>query len=1690
MSASEKDELEEEVAGVLQGSDDFVEQTGEEREDTGVQIGPGPEEARASEEQEGLELGDLVEFHSTKADFETVRGRIYYIDESRISILEEGKSRKLVIFDMEQDEDNDWIFLPEYELTGAEIKEKRLLPSFVAQRGMSRDMMIETFTAEGDPLTSYKITMVDEAKDTATFEDEAGEKIELEFEFKGIPRDRSVAPFDVLRVIEPPKTEPQIPDNAAAGELEEETYDFEFLDDLEAPEEEPLFGLFTAQEVPLWERIYKDDLQINDMLRERIRELDPAAQKNTKRIRAITRLVWNMLSLRNDVVKYSGDKPIGRKPVAFQTLVELLEKTEFPLAKKVLNVAKAIYVDHSVEALLPITSQYHRDDPEMFPDERILLYYIPDVLIKGDRYLDTQLREGLAQVYVPGATTKKIPRWITIWQGYFNKYFVVFAPVSEEDDLKEVQYDQDFFRLEIPKDKEEGETIPGLPVLLSGSDRMVDATSIKRVRYSVQRGLAARYGRYGEAGLTHKLEEADSAEVKGYLLFPLKYLRDLGYIRSGLLAWDSSYAAMKMMTMKDILDDAGSISDIPVANQIISVNFDGSTLGNTEIADWLKGQAIYGGGIGDLMPYLRSFGLLHTELTLSQKIVLDTKVELYRLAVIKMLKDLRTKIAEERKTRVAITTNPLLENQRSFQMFKTITSDQTGEPILKELLADFNARHRSYAYYDVAKFAYLYVYYPDLLINTLAQNPEVAKERLRAERDLYMQGVLDKLEEEKKLQDAGEPPIPNPCQHVKDLNKIRKIANNTERMLLLNKYVIQYKLYKKDHWLWCNNGEPPHHLLCEHEYLLLQEFLRPKEKDTIHKEVVLTFGGGRFNGQYVCKQCGQPIADYEYDTSLAFDDSGKPMEGRAVLVDEDAIVEERLQQAFTAETEDEEKVDVKSEEDGRIYATINELAALVGIFPDRKSYEMMISRVRNALALVPDRVKYSSSQKAMKKAGKVTTDYDVFISRILVSLCGAALLIDVQTKVPDYVVRYVLPTCENPVFTGYPRDPDSRRPTAGIEYIACAISSISKRSYPWEVTGYQTIQSTTMRLKEILFYLKNFTEQMAELPDVQQDILDKKQYLIETFGYESSLGRPQDLIPYGFTPAPFNVSKEIGAEAEAPVIAESANEAEKVRAYIKQAHIYALKFGKYQKGNTYAEASCCYSNLQTPAAFWQETGGLPELPKRAPPQGISGSVLYVPMIPRKLERIFGKADASIMYRLFIRVCFRGVRIGQQHEPGYDNVCPWCEFTFPDDPRLPPPVRRFAKDGSKQKKYDEEFVTAIQEKENKELQALREAGISDITKENFEELLTEVERRSLLAPSAPPTIPEPIENLRGMLSLLPAPFEDYEEVLRETLAAVEALPPDAKRTEIVNAFASLSNKAVTLENEIRTRLGEGNFANYTELLKLPPQELGEALRTYVLVPLQRILRKSSQGGLSANSVKLMLKTAGKFGAEIIEDIQEAYKRHTSYLMEIVKDIPKGDKYIRAKMQEVVDKLSTAIPLFIKVLRPTVVRGGALASGYLQRVIVAGIFAEFIMPNHVPTNQPEVVAPTSAVAVPAKMPAKILQACLLKYKQEGLAYSAEQIREMIQDRIEKEKALVMRSKNEMSPESRKLDNMLQRLGMGKWAVGGTKAIWAYDPNQYVSEQDAMAAAGITRFGEQVDVYERDGGYDVVQTGEDDA
>jgi hypothetical protein len=86
---------------------------------------------------------------------------------------------------------------------------------------------------------------------------------------------------------------------------------------------------------------------------------------------------------------------------------------------------------------------------------------------------------------------------------------------------------------------------------------------------------------------------------------------------------------------------------------------------------------------------------------------------------------------------------------------------------------------------------------------------------------------------------------------------------------------------------------------------------------------------------------------------------------------------------------------------------------------------------------------------------------------------------------------------------------------------------------------------------------------------------------------------------------------------------------------------------------------------------------------------------------------------------------------------------------------------------------------------------------------------------------------------------------------------------------------------------------------------------------------------------------------------------------------------------------------------------------------------------------------------------------------RFKTEGSHLTPEQIRELIAERNEKEKANIIKKMNDMSRAGKDIEKIKIKLGIGEYAVGGTKAIYAYDQERYDIEREERAQAGIIDF-----------------------
>ncbi len=1631
----------------------------------GIDLGEDPN-------KDVVELGDRILVLGGKHD--RLRGRVYYRDGEMIRILPDGVSNSLQDIPLVDEE-------PDPELKIQEIvilrKRPRDVDAFVELFDLRVDMRVDTFTAKGEEGPKFTISKVSPEEDSVLFLDENNEQYPtagpLELNGVGIPLDE---PFAVLRTYMPEEVAKAVAPTEVSNETQlapgtepdEEEEIFEFLEDeVELPvrEEEPI--------VPSSKRTYDDLDQKKDAIRDFKQQLSDAAQKNPRRIREIRILVETYLQMRNSLASYNqvGDY-VGLKETSYETLSELLRSTKFPLARPVVNSARVFQFDHSPEhydAIAKAGTGPETDagtvDQTTSSDPAVEIRYLSDTVKESDAYIENQFKQsastGTLDPVAIGMMKNTLPQWYVGWNTFYERFMSQLPTIGTITDV--VKHDFDVFRGEEPVADVKDSELTGLPHL-SGADntQIINADVLGKVAVSRLRALGPHYQRYGEKHVLGISESADSLHILMYILFPLIFLRELGATRSGNLVMDVAHSMYPLKTTKEMLDLAGPITDVPKANMIIKIDPERSTLGNIAIGEWLKGQPIYGRGMGDIIPFLVSLGIYDKELTEDQLATIHEKTDQYRAALKKFLNEEREK-ATEALANQNVQTDTVLPREDAAALIEKIS----GEVLLNDALLKFLQRHPYYKESDLARFSALYKEYQDLLLAVLGDVPEfLVRERNRQVKDNILAALRDGLALKKKNEMSSEAPKQNPCAHVESLQKIRKTRDDMDRMRLLALFLRTFRGEKKDHWIWCIVCKE--HLLCEHEFLQIQEFLRPKEKDVLHKEILLNFSDGVFMGKYSCRTCGEGIADLEYDTNLEFDDEGKPMMGRTVLVDEDAAKLEEIEKILEAPAKKDDVVDFGTEDKNLIYKTIREIADLVGIFPDPEGYGKMVERTYAEIRKLPDRARYGAmvqtqekARAAARAAGKsVPTekilDYDIYTHRYMVGAAAATLLINIQTRIPDYIRRYTLEGCSNPEFTGFPMDKLEKR--AGIDYLACAISSITRQEPPWNMTGLQSIRADETRQQEISRYLTKIVSDMSQKTEIQQEIATKKQYLLETFGVEAAEGRPRDIVPDGFVPVQVVLPK--AKEAYEPILAEAAKSDTKAYAWMKQAHVLARQNGIFIPGSPLVETTCCYTPVITPGKFWADSG-LPAFEAEKVTRGTVGTRLFVKMKPRPIEPLFTKVQESDLYRPFTTYCFRGPRTGYPHEPGYNWTCPYCSYKYAEDPRLPGPTIQAGKD---HKKAEKEFEEERARRNTADQQAVETALGRKVTRKDFDELLDAVYSRSKVV--MPKAAGKPLMNialLQSLLQLKPQPFDTFNEIITETIVRLQELAEkQATKREYADAYGLLSDKVTELQNKLARRMNEEAYTKFMALFDLGPLQLGEHLRANYLVVFNRILNNVSLDLLKKVQPSYNL----AYGA--IMDIQSFMDVHYSVLQRNVTRL-NATPFGRAKMADLVEKLKAVIPVLTRSLRVNVVPGGSIGLPYIMKALVLGIFESFINPNSIPAKfEASVGGNEDMFSSSMTTILSVFSQMIEKASTEGLNYTDEQIRDMMAKRDELEKAKIIRDLDQMSAERKRVEMINKKLGLGpKWSIGGTDVVRLYNPEQYERERQEMEAAGIVRF-----------------------
>ena len=1612
----------------------------------------------AGQEVPEFNIGDQVLIKGGQLD--RTRGRIYYMDENLLRILPNGASDRVIDIPLEEGGFSESLGIKRFFQVS-----KAPYPTFVSLIDAQVGQIAETFSATGEPGIKYKVVEINEADDTMVLEDETGGRKELQFQSEthaGIALDE---PFTVIRTrfeAGPEEEGAEGAEDAEGAEGAEGAEDadvsnigsIDFLEEEggEEGKEEETFGIQLLSEE---ERTYPDALQRNEMIRDLLELLDVNIRKMPRRQKEIRQLSEQMILLRNEIVKYnSNGDPDGVRTTSFQTLGELLTKSDIPIARPVLDVKKNLFV-----------AKDPRDPTQFKPAHGLQIDDQVKTIIDENGYLNTNLGVAATDKYAAGT----LPAWYITWQGIFQKYMRAFIKGDSSLGAPIVfAGNKEFFRHPLPKTA--AVLAPGLRADPE-SKKYTNSYLVKDVRASIMKGLGSRETRMKSVPV--RIESGEEAVLVNQMIFPLSTERELGSTRSGSLAKDIAVSHQPFRTIHSIMEELDYIPDEPSAGGIIAVGVGGNTDGNIGLEDWLKGQPLALKGLGDARIQSSSLGITQYELNSDQQNVLIEKINSFRAAIKHYIKE-NTEESNRQIQAQRLETQSFLQEQFREELLVSLRA----EPLLADMIEELGQKTPAYKDNDIAIIAAISADMADYMLATFSGNPDaIARERTRTVADTFLRTLRSAMKKKQNADMQGEVPTPNTCVHVKDLERIKRIENEQEKMGLLSRLLTTYKKERVDNWIMCNVCDRT--LLCYHEELQLLAFRHPHDRERIHKELMLGFSRGQSGGHYLCKNCGQTMAEIDYDRGMEFNEDGiplaaaaAPLEGEEMTAAEKAFnevigIEDGEIQGSDEEGEDAMKLNTAQ----RIYYnTAARIYNMLGIYPEPSALKAIIQRVGSEIQRQPSPDQYARMAKAATAQGKKVYDYSIRMKQVLIGITAAHVLIEIQCHIPDYTAKYTIPGCVAG-FTGYPLgQPED---TTFIKYMICGLSDIKDEKDPWNASGFQALSEATRRdaLEKVLMQALG---EAIKLSAVQILLKDKRAYYEKKYGSLEGAGSLIETVPKDFRPFPYAIKAEEAAQAA--IVPAAAGEKEKAQAWIQEGHKLALLNGTYSRGSPFSEASCCKTNVTEPRGFWKEKEvGLPQLAPKESPLGAHDSQLMFPYTARPIQHITAETPADLMYRVFLQVCYDGPRKGLPHEPGYTNLCPHCGFQFPDTPFTEMPAPPLSSDAARSKEMMKEWKAELDAVISRGKSALESNGVRVSDPAVFQDILDATHRSYAIKQNVVPRPTTGMELLGKLQILNPQPFQGWNTKMNELVARVETLPPQPDITSIEEAYGPMSNKYVDSLNYINQRIKTKEGPDYRELLanlldNSPPVQIAEIMRTYFLFMIKRICESYKEGFVGSGLIAAIIPTSLDLPKDVADDIISEFTTRTVFPIYKMASSIKSSSTARVKLEHAYRQLSAIIPIIQREMRANFVPGGETGMRYLIKTMVAGVLADLLDPNIITLTGAEAARVGVAggqVDATNEIIKNIVIFCFQRLSAEGLRYTQERIKELLAKRVEAEKMAVFRRWEAMTPEEKAMHKRNQKIGLKEFAVGGTKAIYRLDADQYERERQERAAMGIPGF-----------------------
>jgi hypothetical protein len=361
----------------------------------------------------------------------------------------------------------------------------------------------------------------------------------------------------------------------------------------------------------------------------------------------------------------------------------------------------------------------------------------------------------------------------------------------------------------------------------------------------------------------------------------------------------------------------------------------------------------------------------------------------------------------------------------------------------------------------------------------------------------------------------------------------------------------------------------------------------------------------------------------------------------------------------------------------------------------------------------------------------------------------------------------------------------------------------------------------------------------------------------------------------------------------------------------------------------------------------------------------------------------------------------------------------------------------------------------------------------------------------------------------LIGIKPVPLDDWERLITITTDQFMKLNhPGANADDFALAAGELSNATSEARENVERRFSNDKPHRILEgITRLSWVDFFKVLQTYFIIPFQRI-----SYNFSPESFKIPVEMVMSLSQTHVEqDLQPVLEKELAFLTSN-KGLISGDQiqFAKLKLEDYLAQVSALLPS-LNHIRASVIPGGDTSLLYIRQAFLYGPLSMLLDSSRVPSSIGYQSTVNAMMDRSIEFLLRMVNSSLNKYTREYLSYDAKAIKTLIAEREEKERVNVVREFNGLSDEERQVELMKKRRGMGKWAVGGTKLIHAYDKDYYDLERQKRLDAGIIEFPGQGngemdgpqggdrdengfrqyddEEYERDGGYDHNQHGDDD-